>query len=293
MTQTSSVLRIGGVPEHFNLPWHRAIEQKKFKQAGLTIDWKEYPGGTGAMMQDLRNGELDMAVALTEGVVAEIVNQQSCKILQLYVKSPLIWGIHVSGKSSFQALHALEGKRYAISRLGSGSHLMAFVNARQQGWNPQDLTLVTVGNLEGAREALAQGDADVFMWEKFMTKPLADRGEFRRVGECPTPWPCFIMAASEAALAQKAEAIKKLLPVVNHACEEFMDDTEAPHQVAERYHLRLEDAQTWFTQTEWATDGHISKTMLEQVLDILYSIGSIQSKPDTAKLCSNFCFLNK
>lgn len=289
MTQ-SNILRVGGVPEHFNLPWYQAIAQKKFEQAGLTIDWKDYPGGTGAMMQDLRNGVLDIAVALTEGIVSEIANQQSCKILQPYVKTPLIWGIHVSGKSSLKAVHELEGKRYAISRMGSGSHLMAFVNARQQGWDPKHISLVTVGNLEGARKALAQGDADVFMWEKFMTKPLVDSGEFNRVGECPTPWPCFMIAAGNAALEQKAEAIEKLLPVVNQACLEFMHDADAPHHVADRYHLQMEDAKAWFAQTEWAVDSQISREMLHHVLDTLYDIGSIEKKPDPAKLCSNFCF---
>lgn len=286
----STILRIGGVPEHFNLPWYRAIDQKKFEQAGIIVDWKDYPGGTGAMMQDLRNGELDIAVALTEGVVAEIVNQQSCKILQLYVRSPLIWGIHVSAKSSFQVMHDLEGKRYAISRLGSGSHLMAFVNARQQGWDPQGLTLVKVGNLEGARKALAQGEADVFMWEKFMTKPLVDSGEFRRIGECPTPWPCFTIAASETALQQKRSVIEKLLPIIHSACQSFMDDTDAFRQVAQRYHLALEDAKAWFAQTQWAVDSHISEEMLRHVIDTLHGIGSIESKPDSAKLCTDFCF---
>lgn len=288
MTQ-STILRIGGVPEHFNLPWYQAIAQKKFEQAGIAIDWKDYPGGTGAMMQDLRNGELDIAVALTEGVVAEIVNQQSCKILQLYVRSPLIWGIHVSGKSSLQAMDELAGKRYAISRLGSGSHLMAFVNARQQGWDPQGLTLVKVGNLEGARTALAQGEADVFMWEKFMTKPLVDSGAFRRVGECPTPWPCFTMAASKTALQQKRSSIEKMLPIINSVCQAFMEDAEVPQLVARRYHLTLEDAKAWYTQTAWAVDGHISAEMLQHVTDTLHDIGSIQTKPDPAQFCSDFC----
>lgn len=284
-------LRIGGVPEHFNLPWHQAIAQKEFEKAGISLEWKDYPGGTGAMMQDLRIGDLDLAVALTEGVVAGIVNRQSCRILQLYVESPLIWGIHVAASSPLQHEGELEGRRYAISRIGSGSHLMAFVNAQQQGWNPEELSLVTVGDLNGARRALAQHEADVFMWEKFMTKPLVDSGEFRRVGECPTPWPCFVLAASEIALAQKAETIPKLLQVINRASLRFMNDAEASALVAERFQLQPEDARTWFSQTRWATDNRISKRMLEEVRDTLFAIGSIQEKPDPAKLCSKYCIL--
>jgi len=47
-------IRIGGVPEHFNLPWHRTIANKDFETKGIDLQWADYPGGTGAMMQDLR-----------------------------------------------------------------------------------------------------------------------------------------------------------------------------------------------------------------------------------------------
>ncbi len=59
-------------PEHFNLPWHLAIQQGLFGKEGLNIHWREYPGGTGAMIRDLRSGDLDAAVLLTEGIVAGI-----------------------------------------------------------------------------------------------------------------------------------------------------------------------------------------------------------------------------
>ena len=73
---------------------------------------------------------------------------------------------------------------------------MAFVHARSQGWPVEQLAFVTVGNLAGAVEAFAAGAADVFFWEKFMTKPLVDAGKFRRVGEFTAPWPAFVVCAA-------------------------------------------------------------------------------------------------
>jgi len=37
---------------------------------GLDVEFIEYPGGTGAMRTGLRNDSIDVAVALTEGLVA-------------------------------------------------------------------------------------------------------------------------------------------------------------------------------------------------------------------------------
>jgi len=40
-------LRVGGVPEHFNLPWHLAIEKKIFEKHGVEVEWVEIKLGTG------------------------------------------------------------------------------------------------------------------------------------------------------------------------------------------------------------------------------------------------------
>ena len=52
------------------------------------------------------------------------------------------------------------------------------------------------------------------MWEKFTTKPLVDSGEWRRVGECVTPWPCFVVAATNTALEKFGPDLLEVL----HPC---------------------------------------------------------------------------
>ena len=279
--------KIGGVPEHFILPWHEAMEQGLFREQGLDINWQDYPGGTGAMAKDLRNGDLDLAVLLTEGMVADIVMGNPSKIISVYVASPLIWGIHVPAHSNLQAVSELEDKRYAISRMGSGSHLMAFVNAQQQGWDPNKMELVLVGDINGAREAFRNKEADVFMWEKFMTKPLVDSGQFRRVGECPTPWPCFVIAARQEIIKNHTPELQKLLAVIHQANQAFMQNPQAPQLVAEKFNLQPEDAATWFKATKWATGATVPLDMVETVIDTLHSLDLIPEKPEAAKLVAN------
>ncbi len=184
-------IKIVGVPEHFNLPWQMCIENGEFENTGINLEWTDIPEGTGKMCQMLRDGETDIAVILTEGIVKDIVAGNPSSIVQVYVKSPLIWGIHVAANSSYKTLADLKGRKAAISRFGSGSHLMSFVNAQNQGWNTNDLQFEIVNTIDGAVESLTKGEADYFMWERFMTKPLVDNGTFRRIADCPTPWPCL------------------------------------------------------------------------------------------------------
>ena len=95
-------VRIGGVPEHFNYAWYLALKQGHFKQHDINVRWKDYFGGTGQMTQALRNNEIDMAVILTEGIIKDITEGNPSKIVQVFVESPLIWGIHVAHDSTFK-----------------------------------------------------------------------------------------------------------------------------------------------------------------------------------------------
>lgn len=282
---------IGGVPEHFNLPWHLAMEEGKFEEANIHLHWQDYPGGTGAMTADLRENKLDIALLLTEGAVADISKGSNYKIAGLYVKSPLIWGIHVYQQAPFKEVEELKGKRFAISRFGSGSHLMAFVNAQQQGWNPSDISFELVGNLEGAREAFAKGRADAFMWEKFMTKPLVDSGEWKRIGECPTPWPCFVLVVRDEIAQQQPEAIQKVINIIQERTVEAKEDSATIKMVAKRYHLKEEDAASWFQDVEWSNNSTIAKETLQKITDTLHQLQIIEQKRAPEELCNHFCQL--
>ncbi|MGB5370485.1 MAG: ABC transporter substrate-binding protein, partial [Flavobacteriaceae bacterium] len=66
-------IKITGVPEHFNFPWQMAIEEGAFSQRGIDLSWTDVPEGTGKMCQMLQNGETDISVILTEGIIKSIV----------------------------------------------------------------------------------------------------------------------------------------------------------------------------------------------------------------------------
>jgi len=36
-------IRVGGVPEHFNTPWHTAIAASRFEEVGVRVEWTPLP----------------------------------------------------------------------------------------------------------------------------------------------------------------------------------------------------------------------------------------------------------
>jgi len=274
----SVVLRVGGVPEHFNIPVHDAAQE--LARRGVAVKWTDQPGGTGQMAAGLREGSLDVAIALTEGLVADLVKGNPAKIVSHFVKSPLRWGIHVAGGSTHKTVADLENKRFGISRMGSGSHLMAYVLAQTQGWKPEALEFVVVGGLAQARDAMKDGTIDAFMWEQFTTKPLVYTGEWRCVGICPTPWPCFAVAATEEALAGKEAAVHLFCATVLRRAAEFKQQGGASVcRVSTDFGLKLEDAAEWFSATEWADAVGVDGQVLEQVVDVLRAVGVLKGPP--------------
>ncbi|TRW99079.1 substrate-binding domain-containing protein [Flavobacterium gawalongense] len=272
-----TTIKIAGVPEHFNLPWHLSIENGDFEKENIDLQWTNVPEGTGKMCQMLRNSETDIAVILTEGIVKDIIAGNPSKIVQVYVESPLIWGIHVAAKSNYKTLADLENTKVAISRLGSGSQLMAYVNADNQGWKTDNLQFEIVNTINGAVEALTNGTADYFMWERFMTKPLVDKGIFRRIADCPTPWPCFVIAVRDEILKKDPKTISKILEIINQATLEFKDIPSIDKTLASNYNQKMEDIQEWLSLTQWSQKP-LTEKMLNKVQNQLFQLKIIDKK---------------
>jgi len=270
-------LKIAGVPEHFNLPWHLCIENGKFKDAGIDLVWTDVPEGTGKLCQMLRDGSTDIAVILTEGIIKDIAAGNNSTIIQVYVQSPLVWGIHVAATSPYKTLADLENGKVAISRFGSGSHLMAFVNAKNQGWDTAKLQFEIINTLDGAIEGLTEGRADYFMWERFMTKPIVDKGIFRRVDDCPTPWPCFVISVRNEVLENDKEGLTEMLNVINQMTASFKDIPNIESVLSKRYNQKEEDIKDWLKITEWS-QKKLDKSTFDKVQDQLFELNIIDKK---------------
>lgn len=276
-------IKIAGVPEHFNLPWHLCIENGEFESVGIDLQWTDVPEGTGKMCQLLRDNETDIAVILTEGIVKDIVGGNPSSIVQTYVESPLIWGIHVAAESQYQTLSDLENTKVAISRYGSGSHLMAYVNAQNQQWNTETLQFEVVNTIDGAVEALTNGTADYFMWERFMTQPLVDKGVFRRVADCPTPWPCFVIAVRNEFLENNRQTVALLLEIINNTTIEFKEIPSIDRTLASKYHQQLKDIQSWLSLTKWAQKP-LEEKVLNKIQNQLFDLKIIEKKGTFAEI---------
>jgi len=281
----SNDIKIGGVTEHFNLPWNLAVEQNKFQQAGVDLNWKFFPGGTGVMTEALRTGELDLAILLTEGFISAAAKGLQAKIVKEYITSPLGWGIFTGAKSQFYSVYNRLPKKYAISKTGSGSHLMAMIHAEQRGEKVNQEDLIEVRSIDGAMQSLTANETQIFYWEKYMTKVFVETGTVRMIGEFSAPWSSMLVIASDDALQTKREAIKKVLEVINEESARFVSSENSVRLLQERFKLSEADAYTWLLSTVWSSDYTVRLRGLENAKQALMKIGSVGVELNVEGLC--------
>jgi ABC-type nitrate/sulfonate/bicarbonate transport system substrate-binding protein len=271
-------LRITGVPEHFNYPFILLEKEQPLQKQGVLIQWIDESRGSGQMNLALRNNETDLAVLLTESFLKDFEAGNPSKMIGYHVQSPLTWGIHVRKNSGVNHLSDLANKHFLVSRMGSGSHLMALVLAKRENWQAKDLTFEIIGNMDGAKEAMDNENDGVFLWEKYTTTPMLKNGTMRRIGEVPSPWPCFVMAASEKALTDFGKLIFEVRDEVYKISKALSENPSRAQSLASNYQLDQDDVEKWLKQTIWCCSSEVSQSRLKNAIQTMKGLGIIQKE---------------
>lgn len=151
-------LKVGWHREHFLSP----LLQLAKEDDGKTFELVECPGGTGEMQVKLREGEIDVCIGMwcnlahadisLDGCIdcrigqradfiqaGRAVYHQSTEMVSDVAVPPLMIRAVITGKDTpYHSISDLKGTTFGISRLGSGSQVMASVLGMNEGWSGED-----------------------------------------------------------------------------------------------------------------------------------------------------------
>jgi sulfonate transport system substrate-binding protein len=125
------------------------------------------------------------------------------------------------------------------------------------------------------------------MWEHFTTKPLVDKGIFRRVDDCPTPWPCFVVAVRNEVLKNNFKEIKEVLEIINYQIKDFKKIDNIDKILAKRYGQKLKDIQQWLKITEWNDGKPITKNLIARIQNKMVQFNVIEEKKNSGEFIKN------
>ena len=155
------------------LPVHVAEKLGLFKAHGLELKLSDFTGGS-KLSQAMTAGSID--IGLGAGTEMALIAKGAPTQAVCDIMSPIpIIGIAVPWDSPVRTIDQLKGKKIGISSAGSLTDWLAKQLAHHQGWRPEDVTSVAIGN--GAAAAIAGFrtnaiDADIavtsniFNWEE-------------------------------------------------------------------------------------------------------------------------------
>lgn len=277
-------LRVGWHREHFLSPLLQFVERDK----GGTVELVECPGGTGEMQVKLKNGEIDLCIALTDALIAGLANgQTSYKIVGRYIASPLRWAIITGKDSQYNSINDLKGTTFGISRLGSGSQVMASVLSLQQKWSEEEQPKFKVnGQFKPLRDSVNSGETSAFLWEWFTTKPYVDSGEVRFIGSVYTPWPCWHIAASPSVPSSTVRTfLASLQPYVQHFNSPEARVSEDIEFVHNFFGHKKEDVAEWLQSVKWEEQlAEVKEDVVKETLAVLRKAGVVPEGAEDMKL---------
>jgi ABC-type nitrate/sulfonate/bicarbonate transport system substrate-binding protein len=265
-------IKCGGVPEHFCYPWRQLSQENAWKNR---ISWHEYEGGTGAMTQALVEGELDLAILLTEGAIRAVEAHPDIALFARYVENPLKWGVHAAVDSEVKK-DDLEGVKFAVSRMNSGSHLMAYLYAEQHGLSVDNIEFEVVGNMTGAEKALPQDHRMLFLWEKATTQPLVDKGVFKRIDVFSAFWSAFVVVVRKDVLSQRQSEVNNILHAIRNTCEQLTKKPNIVREIANEYTLDFKEVEDWYSGLRWSETGMLDQHELAEVRKALIRVGVLK-----------------
>jgi hypothetical protein len=248
-------LKIGGVPEPFTLAWREPISG---------VEWVEFSGGSGQMCAALKKGELDAAFVLTEAAV-----YHGLAVYSVQTQSPLIWGVYTAQVDSFRA------GRLAVSRLGSGSHLMAQLFLHEKGYDLNSVQVLEKGSFKAMCEAILTQQADFFLWEKNYT--LSQAPELVQYTEYKAQWPAFVLVTRQG--FQQFEALEVALNTSYSILKNWQESGALPALLCRQYGLSEKLAKTWLSENRWYLEKvGLENAVFEKIKDRLSQFNHSFSK---------------
>jgi ABC-type nitrate/sulfonate/bicarbonate transport system substrate-binding protein len=270
------------IPEHFLTPILLAQKHSFFIKRGLNVQLVPQPSGTGQLISSYKEGKIDAAIGLTEGFVNGLAATPDLyRLIGTYVASPLCWAISAGAKNhALTKATQLRNGKIGVSRIGSGSFVMSYVFADQQGWLDETKSakapfeFVKLDTFKGLRDGVNNAHADAFMWERFTTKKYYDSGEIKEIGEIYTPWPSWLITATPA-LLERPDQLSDLLESINEGIKYFLGHyDEGIEHIYTNLDYSKDDAEAWFQTVRYPDNvKDLNRSMIAQTIKTLRKTG--------------------
>ena len=167
------------------LPFYYAKDTRIFEKHGLNVELIQMR--SDLQLAGVASGEIDYTPSVGPAGAA-FANGLPVKALAVLYRAPLF---SLVGPASLASAKSLEGKKVAVSRIGSESHRYGSLIIESGGADPKKVTFIQTGSTTVSLTAIQQGSVDGAVLSPPFTGIMAEKG-FKILGRsrslAEAPW---------------------------------------------------------------------------------------------------------
>jgi ABC-type nitrate/sulfonate/bicarbonate transport system substrate-binding protein len=188
------------------LPFYYAQDTKIFEKHGLYVELIQMR--SDLQLAGLVSGEVDYTPSVGPAGAA-VAGGLPLKALAVLYRAPLF---SLVGPATLAGAKDLEGKKVAVSRIGSESHRYGSLMLESGGADPKKVTFIQTGSTTISLTAIQQGSVNAAVLSPPFTGIMAEKGFkilARSRGLAEAPWLGLVVHRQK--MERQAEQVRKML----------------------------------------------------------------------------------
>jgi NitT/TauT family transport system substrate-binding protein len=204
------------------LPFYYAKDTKIYEKHGLDVELIQMR--SDLQLAGLASGEIDFTPSSGPAANA-IAGGLPFKVLAIVYRSPLF---SLVAPGAIAGIKELEGKKVAVSRIGSESHRYGSQMLEFGGADPKKVTFIQTGSTSVSLTAIQQGSVNAAVLSPPFTGIMAEKGyrilaRSRSLAEAP--W--IGLVATQQKIAKQPDQVRAMLRSMREVVERIRKDKGA------------------------------------------------------------------
>lgn len=256
-----------------------------YAREGLDVDLNEFQGTPLAVAAMIAN-EVDVGNISTSEVI-RMVATKGQPMRAIHSPDARLYFV-IAAKEEIRSVADLQGRTFAVARLGSVDHSLTQLALRSMGVNPANITFVAIGTPSVRAQALAarRVDATTISLGTWVTiqkdaglKVLVDPDAFFETATVVEK----VNAVTTKVLNEKPEHLRRFTAALIKASRHFADSQEAWVEAITKRRPdldRKDAANLWNAfRGSWAVNGLMNLADYKKSSDFFYQAGTLDKVP--------------
>jgi NitT/TauT family transport system substrate-binding protein len=256
-----------------------------YAREGLDVELNEFQG-TPLAIAAMISGDVDIANVSTSEVIRLTANKGQ-PMKAIHSPDARLYFL-IAAREELKSVASLQGRTFAVSRLGSVDHTLSTIALKALGLNPASLTVVAMGVPSTRAQALVAGRVDatslsVGTWITIQKDPnvriFVDHNTYFE----NTTVVEKVNAVTAKVMAEKPEPLRRFTGAILKASRHFAENQEAwvAAITKRRPDVDRQDAANLWTgfKSAWAVNGLMNLETYKKSADFFYQSGILDKVP--------------